>query len=95
LFRRPCHLLQGVRYTHRSNFLHALITTAPDALALSASSTILMVVPMFHANSWGLNFSGAQYLILFASRAETQKDFHVKKRLARQNQRLEAREMET
>jgi hypothetical protein len=53
-----CHL-QGVRYTHRSNFLHALITTAPDALALSAGSTILMVVPMFHANSWGLNFSGA------------------------------------
>jgi fatty-acyl-CoA synthase len=52
-------LLQGVRYTHRSNFLHALITTAPDALALSAASTILMVVPMFHANSWGLNFSGA------------------------------------
>eukprot|EP00883_Tetradesmus_obliquus_P009277 jgi/Sobl393_1/20072/SZX64644.1 len=49
---------KGVRYTHRSNFLHALITTAPDALALSASSTILMVVPMFHANSWGLNFSG-------------------------------------
>jgi fatty-acyl-CoA synthase len=47
-----------VRYTHRSNFLHALITTAPDALALSAASTILMVVPMFHANSWGLNFSG-------------------------------------
>eukprot|EP00882_Tetradesmus_deserticola_P001881 GHRQ01002017.1.p1 GENE.GHRQ01002017.1~~GHRQ01002017.1.p1 ORF type:complete len:566 (+),score=249.76 GHRQ01002017.1:439-2136(+) len=49
---------KGVRYTHRSNFLHALITLAPDALALSAASTILMVVPMFHANSWGLNFSG-------------------------------------
>jgi nicotinic acid phosphoribosyltransferase len=25
---------------------------------MGASSTILMVVPMFHANSWGLNFSG-------------------------------------
>jgi acyl-CoA synthetase (AMP-forming)/AMP-acid ligase II len=66
LFRRPCHLSQGVRYTHRSNFLHALITTAPDALALSASSTILMVVPMFHANSWGLNFSGAALMLMFA-----------------------------
>ncbi|KAF6251413.1 hypothetical protein COO60DRAFT_1675845 [Scenedesmus sp. NREL 46B-D3] len=54
----PTQLIHGVRYTHRSNFLHALITTAPDALALSAASTILMVVPMFHANSWGLNFSG-------------------------------------
>lgn len=50
--------LQGVRYTHRSNFLHALITIGPDGLALSATSTVLMVVPMFHANSWGLNFSG-------------------------------------
>eukprot|EP00879_Flechtneria_rotunda_P006882 GHRR01007227.1.p1 GENE.GHRR01007227.1~~GHRR01007227.1.p1 ORF type:complete len:461 (+),score=111.37 GHRR01007227.1:227-1609(+) len=49
---------KGVLYTHRSNFLHAMILLSPDALALGASSTILMIVPMFHANSWGLNFAG-------------------------------------
>jgi hypothetical protein len=32
--------------------------TQPDALCLSSSSVVLMVVPMFHANSWGLNFGG-------------------------------------
>eukprot|EP00879_Flechtneria_rotunda_P024617 GHRR01026115.1.p1 GENE.GHRR01026115.1~~GHRR01026115.1.p1 ORF type:complete len:265 (+),score=70.67 GHRR01026115.1:511-1305(+) len=52
------YALQGVLYTHRSNFLHAMILLSPDALALGASSTILMIVPMFHANSWGLNFAG-------------------------------------
>lgn len=50
--------LQGVLYTHRSNFLHAMVTIGPDSLCLGAQSTVLMVVPMFHANSWGLNFSG-------------------------------------
>eukprot|EP00878_Enallax_costatus_P015485 GHUV01016220.1.p1 GENE.GHUV01016220.1~~GHUV01016220.1.p1 ORF type:complete len:332 (+),score=59.55 GHUV01016220.1:178-1173(+) len=49
---------KGVLYTHRSNYLHALITIGPDSLCLGAQSTVLMVVPMFHANSWGLNFSG-------------------------------------
>lgn len=28
-----------------------------DALCLGASNTVLMIVPMFHANSWGLNFA--------------------------------------
>lgn len=32
--------------------------TQPDALALGAANTVLMVVPMFHANSWGLAFAG-------------------------------------
>jgi hypothetical protein len=50
--------LQGVRYTHRSNFLHSFIVTQPDALCLGAASSMLMVVPMFHANSWGVNFAG-------------------------------------
>jgi hypothetical protein len=31
--------LQGVLYTHRSNYLHALITVAPDMLALGAGET--------------------------------------------------------
>jgi fatty-acyl-CoA synthase len=48
---------KGVLYSHRSNFLHTLMTTQPDLLNLSALDTILPVVPMFHANAWGLAFS--------------------------------------
>jgi acyl-CoA synthetase (AMP-forming)/AMP-acid ligase II len=48
---------KGVAYTHRSNSLHALITVAPDGFGLSANDVIMPVVPMFHANSWGLAFS--------------------------------------
>jgi hypothetical protein len=51
---------QGVRYTHRSNFLHSFIVTQPDALCIGAGNSMLMVVPMFHANSWGVNFAGAR-----------------------------------
>lgn len=47
---------KGVLYSHRSNFLHALAISLPDALDLKSASTFLMVVPMFHANSWGLAF---------------------------------------
>lgn len=48
---------KGVLYSHRSNFLHTLISIAPDALGLSARDTVLPIVPMFHANGWGLAFS--------------------------------------
>lgn len=48
---------KGVLYSHRSNFLHALVTLQPDVFALSARDVVLAVVPMFHANSWGLAFS--------------------------------------
>jgi fatty-acyl-CoA synthase len=48
---------KGVLYSHRSNFLHTLITLQHDVMGLSAQHTALMVVPMFHANAWGLAFS--------------------------------------
>ncbi|WIA41363.1 hypothetical protein OEZ86_004955 [Tetradesmus obliquus] len=48
---------KGVRYSHRSNFLHSFIVTQPDALCIGAENSMLMVVPMFHANSWGVNFA--------------------------------------
>lgn len=35
----------------------AHLVPAQDALCLGASNTVLMIVPMFHANSWGLNFA--------------------------------------
>jgi fatty-acyl-CoA synthase len=48
---------KGVLYSHRSNFLHTLVTMSSDVLGLSATDTVLPVVPMFHANAWGLAFS--------------------------------------
>jgi hypothetical protein len=33
-------VLQGVLYTHRSNYLHAIITTTPDMLALGAGAPL-------------------------------------------------------
>src|SRR5437868_5896588 len=48
---------KGVLYSHRSNVLHALMANNVDALGTSASETMLPVVPLFHANSWGIAFS--------------------------------------
>jgi acyl-CoA synthetase (AMP-forming)/AMP-acid ligase II len=48
---------KAVLYSHRSNILHSLGSIGPDVFNLSAHATVLMVVPMFHANSWGLAFS--------------------------------------
>ncbi len=48
---------KGVLYSHRSNVLHALMANSKDALGTSAADTMLPVVPLFHANSWGIAFS--------------------------------------
>ena len=48
---------KGVLYSHRSNFLHTLVTLQTDVMGLSVKDTVLAVVPMFHANAWGLTFS--------------------------------------
>jgi fatty-acyl-CoA synthase len=48
---------KGVLYSHRSNFLHTLVTLGVDVMGLSARDVVLPVVPMFHANAWGLAFS--------------------------------------
>ena len=48
---------KGVLYSHRSNFLHTLVTMGKDVMGISAVDTVLPVVPMFHANAWGLAFS--------------------------------------
>jgi acyl-CoA synthetase (AMP-forming)/AMP-acid ligase II len=45
---------KGVLYSHRSNVLHGLLATTADGLAISSVDTVLPVVPMFHANAWGL-----------------------------------------
>lgn len=48
---------KGVLYQHRTNVLHTLITMTKDAMGMGASDVVLPVVPMFHANAWGLTFS--------------------------------------
>ena len=61
--RDPCGLCytsgttgnpKGVLYEHRSAMLHAMAEVAPDCFNLSARSVVLPIVPMFHANAWGI-----------------------------------------
>ncbi len=48
---------KGVLYSHRSNVLHTLIGMQHDAIGIGAKDAVLPVVPMFHANAWGIAFS--------------------------------------
>jgi fatty-acyl-CoA synthase len=48
---------KGVLYSHRSNVLHTLVTLQSDVIGLSARDVVLPIVPMFHANAWGLALS--------------------------------------
>jgi len=48
---------KGVLYSHRSNVLHGLVGNQPDVFGLTSGDTILAIVPMFHANAWGLTFA--------------------------------------
>jgi len=45
---------KGVVYSHRSTFMHTFGVMTADSLGACESDVILPVVPMFHANSWGL-----------------------------------------
>jgi fatty-acyl-CoA synthase len=45
---------KGVLYSHRSISLHSTATLMRDAVGLSREDRVLAVVPMFHANAWGL-----------------------------------------
>ncbi len=48
---------KGVLYSHRSTVLHSLASCSNDVLGLSSQDSVLPVVPMFHANSWGIAYS--------------------------------------
>ncbi len=48
---------KGVLYSHRSSVLHAYAAALPDVMGLSASDSVLPVVPMFHVNAWGIPYS--------------------------------------
>ncbi len=45
---------KGVLYEHRSTMLHTLAESSPDIFNLSKRAVVLPIVPMFHANAWGV-----------------------------------------
>lgn len=49
---------KGVLYSHRSNFLHTFMAMTATVMGATPSEVILPVVPMFHANAWGIAFAG-------------------------------------
>ena len=72
--RDPCMLCytsgttgnpKGVLYQHRSTMLHAITGLQPAIFDMDATTVMLPVVPMFHAASWGLPWSGAAAGIKF------------------------------
>ena len=48
---------KGVVYSHRALVLHSFAIAHGDVLNLSHSEVCMPVVPMFHANAWGLPFA--------------------------------------
>ncbi len=61
--REPCGLCytsgttgnpKGVLYEHRSTMLHTFAQISPDIMGLSKQAVVLPIVPMFHANAWGV-----------------------------------------
>jgi acyl-CoA synthetase (AMP-forming)/AMP-acid ligase II len=47
---------KGVLYSHRSTVLHCLGTLAAGLIGLCESDVVMPIVPMFHANAWGLPY---------------------------------------
>ena len=50
---------KGVLYSHRTTVLHSYAACMVDGLGLSAGESVLLVVPMFHVNAWGMPYAGA------------------------------------
>ena len=48
---------KGVVYSHRSSYLHSMITCTNSALGVSCTDAVLPIAPMFHANAWGLPYA--------------------------------------
>ena len=48
---------KGVTYTHRGCYLHTLRQLSADVMGVRGDDAVLAVVPMFHANAWGLPFT--------------------------------------
>lgn len=48
---------KGVLYTHRALFLHSFALAMADVFAIQERDTVLQIVPMFHANGWGIPYA--------------------------------------
>src|SRR5262249_34395330 len=48
---------KGVVYTHRSTWLHSIAISTPNNLGIGERDRVLPIVPMFHANAWGLPYA--------------------------------------
>jgi fatty-acyl-CoA synthase len=48
---------KGAQYTHRSTYLHSLIASSGAGLSIGPSDVMLPIVPMFHANAWGVPYA--------------------------------------
>ena len=49
---------KGVAYSHRSTYLHSMASMGAPVLGLTERDSLLIIVPMFHANAWGAPYSG-------------------------------------
>lgn len=48
---------KGVTYTHRGSYLHTLRQLQAEVMGIRMTDSVLVAVPMFHANAWGLPFA--------------------------------------
>ena len=48
---------KGVVYSHRSTWLHSMAATSANSLGLNQFDSALSIVPMFHANAWGIPYA--------------------------------------
>jgi fatty-acyl-CoA synthase len=48
---------KGVVYSHRSSYLHTMATCTANGIGIGSSDCVLPIVPMFHANAWGLPYA--------------------------------------
>src|SRR5579863_9127733 len=48
---------KGVVYSHRSTYLHAMAVMSASVLGITEADRAMAIVPMFHANAWGMPYS--------------------------------------
>jgi len=49
---------KGVVYSHRSTVLHSMAATSASSIGMTDHDRMLVIVPMFHANAWGIPYAG-------------------------------------
>ena len=73
-------------YSHRSNVLHSMMAMAPDAMGVASRDVVLPVVPMFHANCWGLALTSPMdgaTLVMPGAKLDGAVDLRTAQRLSR------------